>query len=729
MRLTTNVLAVAVQACIGLLLSLPLLAQPALQGQDSTRAFGDYWLAYRKGKAGIWHEGSAQWVVPQKCQRIEVDGQLAACHFSSGKTSYVAAAPIGGQHVVFEQAVRLGSSDFYKVGQKKLWGLLQALRQPKLPLAVAYERLWPADQAGDDPYALLQAQKADQTGLWHTRQGRWLVPCQYHEVAPSNHADFFRVRLGEKWGLYEGPAGRAVLEPTWDDANVAGQFQNGLLYKVKQGDYWGLHNGRTPIVPTTYDDFDFSLVAQNLLVLRKGTRFGLMSLENFRELLPPTLQEVTAFDQENLLVKKQGKFGLLNLATKQFQLFPDLSVDFEAAWGVSSEVLPPTASIRVADGRVWLPMPLRKRIVCYQANNGREASLLEPGKLNRAGEFALHDGRAFFSDGMKRLFAFRADGAKAWEYEAADTIAFAPVIGRFGAQSGAQAAIALANGTVLGLDCATGRVAWQLRLDTLLLQPPVAADTDGDGTDELLLAIGASDEACTGPAWALAAYQPHAGAQEPSWRQEMGCGEASPLITLPGGAVLGISGWALHAAQAGQSLQSHPLGQEPKQFGGLFAFHPDTRMVYALEAVPSGTGYPFITCATAIFDRVGDEVHAEGDAGQQPDAMQSFAYHIGKVKAQPLVADLLGTGSPQAVFLSEEGLMLLLNAQGGLAKAYNLPSGSKTTPWAGDADGDGHIDLIVTDDMGRTTLYKGKAAGRVVWGEKQGSGQNDGRIR
>ncbi len=722
----------------------------------------------KKGKIGVWSVSKNDWLLPAKytLDNTEEDLYFLKLHKKKNSLAIYNRYDDGEPLQVFAQAIPQDNRLYHLQNEEGKWGIALAGRKQGLEwrLPATYDQL-----SVNADSTQLYVYKAGKAGLYDLKKRELIVPARFAEVKEEDVSGHYKVRVGTGWGTFNIYSESKSLPTTWEDVRSFAEYeldaqskkrrysrdnrnwksnnQYGHLFMVKKGGKWGLFDDLSGklILGCQYEELHSRMAEKGFAVSVKGNRSGLIEMQQFTEVLPATMQEIAPFYDGKLLVKQRGKYGILDMATNKLEDIPSIFKEFEQGWTIPGEVMSPSASIRVSNGHVWLPMPLRRRITRYDVARGREANLIEPGKLNRLGQLALDGNRAFFTDGYRTLFCYRDSGEKVWEFTAQDTIYLAPIIGNFGANGEKQVAMVDALGEIIALDWATGSVKWKSEKNwTHEVKGHIAVVASADGQRQELLThhieqVGLNQEfGYSDCRWNTYLERYSSQNTSPTKKLLMGCDhQPSALIPLSNGSgedALSVSNQSLYLLGNGmiriepqlEYLAEHEIRQLQFDLASGTAYHlqqalrnEDFTFIQA-QTFPQPLGEDGGTMDEG-FNEFGEETPVEAFESEV------HRYHIGEVTAPPFIADILGKGSPQVGWVSEEGILLLLEGNGKIAGLYRLPRGVKAMPWVGDADGDGNLDLLVADTVGSLLFLKGKKPGKVYWGEWQGNSYNQGR--
>jgi hypothetical protein len=114
----------------------------------------------------------------------------------------------------------------------------------------------------------------------------------------------------------------------------------------------------------------------------------------------------------------------------------------------------------------------------------------------------------------------------------------------------------------------------------------------------------------------------------------------------------------------------------------------------------------------------GTGIDRHGRPAQAASVQQQWG---GQASATPLVADVLGLGYPQALWVQEGGLLQVATPDGRTAHTFGLPSGAEATPLVADVDANGRPELLLLGKDGVLRCYRTPGVGAARWGAFRGA--------
>lgn len=88
-----------------------------------------------------------------------------------------------------------------------------------------------------------------------------------------------------------------------------------------------------------------------------------------------------------------------------------------------------------------------------------------------------------------------------------------------------------------------------------------------------------------------------------------------------------------------------------------------------------------------------------------------------RCSATTMLADVLGKGKPQAIGVTEEGLLFIMKTDGTPIQTYNISKGAEASVMVRDVDGDGKLEILVANLDGYLYCYGTTSAGKVELGQ------------
>lgn len=721
------------------------VVEPLIEGGfEKAEPAGAYFMVSQKGKVGLWSNTLNDWALPPKYNQAQQSEHFIRL---TKKETHYYQSKWNSEIQLFDQVVELGNTNLYKVqGKKGAWGLIEmSNNNASYLLPVTYDEISPLKAEGHSDYLVIKQKGAE--GIYSLEQEKIVVPVAYSEVNESEEPGVFYVSQGKFWGAINTHTPNSKVPAEWDKVELLGNWETSKnhsywLFKVQSGESWGVFNATTQklAVDCQYNGIEGRMLSQGLIITRQGNKLGLLEIDGFTELLSPNMQRIQPFDATRLLVKQRGKLGLLDYKRdKKWKALPSILSEMEEAWSMSNGiVLQGESSVRVSNGHLWIPSPLRRRIIRYNVQTGKEVGSIRVPKLNKQGQFLLEGDKAYFTDGHSTLYAYEADGNMLWSHKSPHKIIGTPLIGYFGGPAEKQLVIVTTAG-LTAVDLTDGKSAWShnVAIPEVIESTPIIVRLSGEKKEGVMIPYihrEEGDESC-GQQSMLGIYRED-GLYTGQGESLLGCNArvkgifGASTIDQQQQTIVHTSDGIAKIGEAGQVVYAqHGMHQLTDLVQGVFlGYEPQSHAIYGLQESYNGMSFPHITVARSAESLFGGENQAHTNA-TSPTAVEKFFYHIGKIKAPLFIADILGSGKPQIGFVSENNGILLLLEEGMAKKVYRLPSGSHAMPWVGDADGDGKLEIIISDNIGRVTMYRSNSAGKVYWGEWQGDANNSGILQ
>ncbi|RAP26913.1 hypothetical protein DID78_06495 [Candidatus Marinamargulisbacteria bacterium SCGC AG-343-D04] len=99
---------------------------------------------------------------------------------------------------------------------------------------------------------------------------------------------------------------------------------------------------------------------------------------------------------------------------------------------------------------------------------------------------------------------------------------------------------------------------------------------------------------------------------------------------------------------------------------------------------------------------------------------------VGQVSASAILANVDYSSSEEFVFITEQGLLVIIDSKGNTVGKYTLPSGGEATPMIADVDKDGQLELLVSLFDEYIYCYDLPSKGPVSWGQFRANPYNTG---
>lgn len=205
----------------------------------------------------------------------------------------------------------------YKVERNGVlkWGLYNSASKDRDTLtAPRFDSLYYRYWHGTD-VAYYKLKIGDKWGIWDKNRNV-LMPIQYDEVYYNHQAQPARIeaRQGKLWGVFS-PEGKELIPIQFDEIQ-----SDGFNYKVRKGDKYGVYNANGGVeIPACYDNiYDHRFTEQSLVCLNQKWTVYRWARDGAKDpCVPATLYEGVGYFLDYFMVKKDGKYGLLDVSEKE----------------------------------------------------------------------------------------------------------------------------------------------------------------------------------------------------------------------------------------------------------------------------------------------------------------------------------------------------------------------------------------------------------------------------
>ncbi|MBX3102384.1 MAG: VCBS repeat-containing protein [Bacteroidetes bacterium] len=575
---------------------------------------------------------------------------------------------------------------------------------------------------------------------------------------------------GELWGMADSDNLDLILPIEYTSLSI---HDNGLVY-VEKGDQRGYFSIEEDgwRLPPVYDDIqelsDYRVMrttAADYWLVRIGYKYGVYNTRQRHMVLRPEWEQLLPLNATTLLAQQSGQTLLLDLNTGNTQPVPQLDNRWPRSWQTPVGYLSYRGTLATMGDALVVGTHPR-----YAEHLG---VYLNPATAEMGGLRLLNSRTGQVTDSLCILpqdssSTLPVNGVvvhKDWIYTTADyhgLMGIRVINGRMLIQwqaslpSSAEGSPALAdlNGDghpdvictmrgkgVVAVHGITGARLWEVALPDEEMAyadgsmgSPAIADLNGDGMPDIV--VGAQGRRVQQPdntwrweqpadafLWALNGRD-----GSPLWQlwlQGQSTIKASPwIIAAPTGTEIlaaTVGGLFVRAGVDGRLLSTTLLPSELFTTPVPLPGQPDA---YAFVSSHSNTRAH--TGSYGTFSLYGQiTIDTYGRPQRKADIRQAGT---GLVTASPLIADVLGTGTAQLVYIQEEGLLHILSPEGKPLETLGLAIGAEATPLLTDMDGDSRPEVYLLSKDGVLSCYRPHSSSQGLWrGTFRGDAGNCGR--
>ena len=314
----------------------------------------------------------------------------------------------------------------------------------------------------------------------------------------------------------------------------------------------------------------------------------------------------------------------------------------------------------------------------------------------------------FFTSDSNEVYAYTWLGEKLWSRSCSDHIEGNPALADLNGDGVVDLSVAVESGQLLALDGLTGKNIWAIQVDykpswtypekRSFIASPALKDLDGDGIRDVLIGSrNGTFYAFNGKngvlLWEMRSVEPsgiHASAIV-----------KDDMIT-----------WA----------ESYHRVHHLDLKGNIL-----WRKSLLPEGLPSLFSSPILSSSNTLV--IGSSLpQQKSGAWVLPESGEQRFYPLGKISSSAVVADFLGLGTLQIGLVSESGIFAIFSEKGDILARFILECGSEATPFVGDIDEDGVLDLLIAGTDGTLYCYTLPSKGEVFWGSFRGNPFNTGVV-
>lgn len=571
------------------------------------------------------------------------------------------------------------------------------------------------------------------------------IPMQYSSLSPLRFEGLWEVEKDSKKGVFSLTLGRETVQPKFGylDDDMGDNTYIRVYKEINDTSYYGMidaENGKE-MLPCEYTSMTDYSAPKGHYRMEKNKRWGLMD-SNFMWVLPCEYNqlEMAWGSEDSLYYRKGSEAGYYLYRTGQFLAMPKTETIFTKKWSTYIGQTSYRHNILADKGQIYVGSNGKDRnldddpddaLVVLNAKSGQVVRKLypDPAGDSDVNGVALQDGKVYFGTDNNRFYCYTTTGQKLWEYATENNVEGCPALADLNADGKTDVVFAVENLGITALDGATGRELWKLHdpeSDRGFMGSPAVYDITGDGTADVFIGgQGKPDDDIWANVygnyfWAIDGRIGKILWTAPTYSKIHG----SPLVlTQPGTPptiVFNECYGATHFLNTNGELMYYYSGAI-----GTFStptIGPDYRSYFVGNAwwrsQEDGVEYVRMDTTKYNTDREGDR---SLENQSQNSSISGFS-----TTSTGFAADVLGTGQLQVGYLTEDGLLLLLDLDGRVLHRLPLPAGGEASITVADADGDGLLELLIADYDGNLTCYGTRSRGQVWWGSFRGSSANTG---
>lgn len=560
-------------------------------------------------------------------------------------------------------------------------------------------------------------------------------------------AEYKSIQLFKRFAICKTPSNKPVVVDFDSGKEILNQYNkigtlkyshDSCFYFIENGKY-GIFNPYENAVTTapTIDTILNKFYAQKFKPYKIGEKLGLININTGKVHEKPIFDKVISGAGDKISVVINGKNAFYNVATKETVIRKDVSEVFDVKWRQNVGFGSYRNNILFSSGKIIVGSNGTSRDATNDTKDGvyildaKSGKIIKQIKNTKKGDndvtgVALDGNKLFFGNDNYEFFCYTVSGRLLWKYKTLYDSESCPALADLNGDGVKDVVFATEAYGITALNGGTGKELWKVvhkEKNYGFMGAPAMYDVNNDGVKDVITGACGDAESLRskrkGGIWVLNGKN-----GDVIWQKSMGSQvHSSPVVvTVEGKKLIAI-------AESYVTLNFYTLEGELAQIisfqHGLFStpsFSKDGKYVYI--------GGSWWDDNDAFYSAKVNE----GNWGTRYDA-PSKKYDGGKTITKPLtasaaVADILSENPGMEVIVpSEKGELFILDTEGNEIMNLPIPSGAETTPFVGDIDGDGFLELIIHDTEGNITCYSTTSKGEVYIGQFRFGNDNSGVLK